>query len=122
MKTAIISDIHGNLEALKAVLNVCRERKVDNYYCLGDVVGYGADINGCCDLIREICDFTLLGNHDAAVIGAMEESYYYKEAKDAIRWTRDTLSSENLAWLYTLPFTAKVGAVSYTHLTLPTKA
>jgi diadenosine tetraphosphatase ApaH/serine/threonine PP2A family protein phosphatase len=115
MKLAILSDIHGNLQALHSVLEVCRERKVDKYVCLGDVVGYGADINGCCDIIRDLCDFTLLGNHDAAVIGAMEESYYYKEAKEAIRWTRETLSEENLAWLFSLPFTAKIDEVSFFH-------
>lgn len=115
MKLAILSDIHGNLQALNAVLDVCKDRKVDKYVCLGDVVGYGADINACCDIIRELCDFTLLGNHDAAVIGAMEESYYYKEAKDAIRWTRDELSEENLAWLFTLPFSAKIEQASFFH-------
>ncbi len=83
--------------------------------CLGDVVGYGADPNPCCDLIRERCVTTLLGNHDAAVIGAMEESYYYQEAKDVILWTRDQLSDENFSWLFSLPYTAKVGDLGFFH-------
>jgi diadenosine tetraphosphatase ApaH/serine/threonine PP2A family protein phosphatase len=115
MKLAILSDIHSNLEALDAVLEVCKDHQVDKYVCLGDVVGYGADVNACCDIIRELCDFTLLGNHDAAVIGAMEESYYYQEAKDAIHWTRENLSEENISWLFSLPYTAQMDELSFYH-------
>lgn len=115
MKIAIISDIHSNIEALTAVLDYCKEQGVDRTVCLGDVVGYGADPNPCCDLLRETVDVCLIGNHDAAVIGAMEESYYYKEAQLALQWTREQLSAENLCWLYSLPYTAQEEEVGYFH-------
>ena len=68
---AIISDIHANVEALTTVYRWLDQNRVDEVLCLGDVVGYGADPNGVCDLVRQRCKVCLLGNHDAAVIGAM---------------------------------------------------
>ncbi len=105
MKIGIISDIHSNLQALTTVFNWLEERGVKRIICLGDVVGYGADPNPCCDLLRERCEVTLLGNHDAAVIGNMDVSWYFPEARDAICWTRNVLTEENFQWLYSLPFT-----------------
>ena len=65
MKYAIISDIHGNLEALEAVLEVCRMEKVDQYVCLGDVVGYNANPKECLDIVRALPELTIVkGNHD----------------------------------------------------------
>ena len=104
MRYGIISDIHANLEALEVALEWLREEGVDEVICLGDVVGYGADPNECCRLTRETASVTLLGNHDAAVIGAMSTEYYYDAARDAIAWTRRQLDEENLRWLYSLPY------------------
>ncbi len=105
MKIAIISDIHSNIEALTTALEWIDAHEADEIICLGDVVGYGADPNRCCDIIRERCSVTLLGNHDAAVIGVMDTSYYYQAARDAVYWTRKQISAENFRWLYTLPYT-----------------
>lgn len=115
MRVAILSDIHANLEALRAVLQVVRASSPDQVVCLGDVVGYGADPDACCDLVREHCLFCLLGNHDAAVTGAMDESYYYEAARHVLRWTRDHLSDDNYRWLYGLPYTRMDGEVGYFH-------
>jgi len=115
MLMAIISDIHSNLEALETVIAHCEERGVEEYACLGDVVGYGSDPNPCCEKLREITKICLLGNHDAAVIGAMEESYYYKEAKDAILWTRSKLTEENFSWLFSRPYSAQSGDYGFFH-------
>jgi diadenosine tetraphosphatase ApaH/serine/threonine PP2A family protein phosphatase len=115
MRVGILSDIHSNIEALEAVLEKAKDEGVERFVCLGDVVGYGADPNPCCDVLKDILDFCLLGNHDAAVIGAMEESYYYEEARQALRWTRNRLSPENLRWLYTLPYTYEEGDYGYFH-------
>jgi len=104
MRYGIISDIHANQEALEVALEWLREEGVDEVICLGDVVGYGADPNECCRLVRETASVTLLGNHDAAVIGAMSTEYYYDAARDAIAWTRRQLDEENLRWLYSLPY------------------
>jgi len=115
MKIGIISDIHSNIQALSTAFDYAESQGVERMVCLGDVVGYGADPNPCCDLIRDRCGFSLLGNHDAAVIGAMEESYYYQEAKDVILWTRDRLTDENFSWLFSLPYTAKIGDFGFFH-------
>lgn len=115
MRVAIISDIHANLEALEAVLKEIRSLSPDLIVCLGDVVGYGADPDACCDLVRQHCAFTLLGNHEAAVIGAMDEAYYYEAARHVIEWTRDHLSDDNYRWLYSLPFTRYDGEIGYFH-------
>ncbi len=61
---ALISDIHGNLEALKEVLADIRSQNIDEIYCLGDIVGYGPNPAECIDLVEKRCKVTLLGNHD----------------------------------------------------------
>ena len=76
MKIGLISDIHSNFDALCSVLDYGQGQGVDQYICLGDVVGYGADFNPCCDLLRQVCSATLMGNHDAAVIGMMDTEEY----------------------------------------------
>jgi predicted phosphodiesterase len=105
MKIGILSDIHSNLEALEVALAWLDTQKVDEVVCLGDVVGYGPNPNECCDLVKKAASVTLLGNHDAAVIGAMSTEYYYEAARVAIQWTRRQLSTRNLDWLYKLPYT-----------------
>ena len=72
MKTALLSDVHANLEALEAVLAVAAERRVGRILCLGDVVGYGASPNECLNLIREHSEMVLLGNHDSAALRPRE--------------------------------------------------
>jgi predicted phosphodiesterase len=115
VRIGIISDIHSNLEALETALDWLEEHGANQIICLGDVVGYGADPNPCCDLVRERAAVTLLGNHDAAVIGVMDISYYYDAARDAIYWTRDQLSPANFRWLYGLPYTYQQADAAFFH-------
>lgn len=115
MRIAIISDIHSNIEALTEVLRVAEEQQVDRVVCLGDVVGYGASPNACCEVVRSVAEVTLLGNHDAAVAGRMDYSYYYDAARHALDWSANVLSEENLAWLRSLPYTYRVGEVGFCH-------
>ena len=84
MRIAIISDIHSNVEALTEVLKVVEQQNVDRLVSLGDVVGYGASPNPCCELVRTNAEVTLLGNHDAAVAGRMDYSFYYDAARHAL--------------------------------------
>ena len=84
MRLGIFSDIHANYEALSAVLEAYRSERIDVYYCLGDTVGYGGSPNECADLVREVAKTTILGNHDAAVSGRMDYSYYYEAARHAL--------------------------------------
>ena len=104
MRLAIFSDVHANIEALSAVLEAYRRESIDEYYCLGDVVGYGASPNECADLIRNLARVTILGNHDAAVAGRMDYSYYYEAARQALDTHARSLTPENMAWLRSLPY------------------
>jgi diadenosine tetraphosphatase ApaH/serine/threonine PP2A family protein phosphatase len=108
MRLGIFSDVHANLEALSAVIEAIRREHVDVQYCLGDVVGYGASPNECADIVRRFAKVTILGNHDAAVAGRMDYSYYYEAARRALDLHASMLSPENMAWLRQLPYMHKV--------------
>ena len=115
MRTAILTDIHANIEALTACIAAAEAQKVDRFVCLGDTVGYGADPNATCDLVRQKCQFAVLGNHDAAVAGRMDYSYYYAAAREVLDWTALHLSPENMTWLRTLPYSRQEGKVLWGH-------
>ena len=100
MKVALLADIHANLPALNAILNDMPS--VDHIVCLGDVVGYYADPNEVCDILRERQIPTIRGNHDAYVIGALVPNQARVAAYRTV-WTQGTLRRENLEWLRTLP-------------------
>jgi predicted phosphodiesterase len=88
---AVVSDIHGNLEALEAVLADIASKKIGTIFCLGDVIGYGPDPRACLDRAMDF-DFTIMGNHDHAVF--MEPSGFNTPAENAVFWTRSALESE----------------------------
>jgi predicted phosphodiesterase len=102
MRIAVISDIHGNRPALEAVLAEIDGERVDHVWCLGDIVGYGAEPDACCELTSERADVCLVGNHDLAVRGDISLSEFSRGAGLAARWTQETLSGENLAYLHEL--------------------
>src|SRR4051794_20940836 len=99
MRYGIFSDVHGNLEALSVVLAHLEGEHVDAYAFLGDAVGYGANPNEVCDLIRPLAHVSIVGNHDAAVTGRMDYAEYYDAARHALDWCKERLSPDNLAWL-----------------------
>jgi len=90
---AVISDIHSNLEALTAVLADIENRGIKTIYCLGDVVGYGANPNECLDLIIEKTEFGIIGNHDYAVL--YEPTNFNMGAEQACYWTRASIEQES---------------------------
>jgi predicted phosphodiesterase len=94
---AIISDIHSNTEALKAVLADVAARNVDQIVCLGDVIGYGPEPKECMDLVMQHASVTLMGNHDYAVL--YEPNKFNLGAESACFWTREQLEGENDAAL-----------------------
>ncbi len=104
MRIGVFSDVHANYEALSAVVEALRREKLDVQYCLGDVVGYGASPNECADIVRRVAKVTILGNHDAAVAGRMDYSYYYEAARRALDLHASTLTHENMQWLKSLPY------------------
>jgi len=89
VKRAIISDIHGNLEALQAVLEDIDAQGVDAIFCLGDVVGYGPNPCECVKLVRDRCQLVILGNHDQGAL--FDPDGFNVGAERAIRWTRAQL-------------------------------
>ncbi len=90
--TAIISDIHGNVEALQVVLADIKQRGVTRILCLGDIIGYGPDPLRCIDLVRQHCEWSLMGNHDFGVL--YEPTNFNPGAESAAFWTRDALDAE----------------------------
>lgn len=105
MKVAIFSDIHSNLDALDAVLGHASNELIDEYVCLGDVVGYGAQPAECLRRVRELPNVTCIkGNHDAAVVDERERESFHEVALEGIRYTLAHLDEEALQFLRTLPF------------------
>ena len=95
----MISDIHSNLPALEAVLGAVEEAGVDELWCLGDLVGYGAQPDECVRLVRERSDQTLLGNHDLAVLGEIDIATFSEGAAAAVAWTQEVAAAETLDYL-----------------------
>ncbi len=117
MKLAILSDIHANLEALKATLTVIAARRVDAVYCLGDLVGYGADPAACVELARRRCTATVLGNHDEAVARQNGLKTLPKDGRKAALHNRAQLSQDQLAYLAALPLTLEADGCTFVHAT-----
>lgn len=115
MRYGVLSDVHGNLEALVVVLDHLKSEQVDQYAFLGDAVGYGPNPDEVCDLIRPLVSFAVLGNHDAAVSGRMDYSEYYDAARHALDWCAERLSTENMEWLKNLPYQQRDGHVEFSH-------
>ena len=101
-RTAVFSDVHGNLPALDAVLEDMKAQEVTDYFCLGDIVGYGAEPGECLEKVRALKCPVLKGNHDAAVTG---ESIMplHSAAQQAVEYTKKQLSTEQKEYLRGLP-------------------
>jgi diadenosine tetraphosphatase ApaH/serine/threonine PP2A family protein phosphatase len=115
MRYGIFSDTHANLDALEAVLRELDKERIDSLVCIGDTVGYGPQPNECCDRVRTLTKYTILGNHDAAVAGRMDYSYYYDAAREALDLHASVISDQNMQWLKELPYTEKDEDVHFCH-------
>ena len=114
--TALLSDIHGNLEALNACLNHARERGAEGFGFLGDLVGYGADASGVVEIVaRYAADGAVVvkGNHDAAIESG--GGYFNDAARAALQWARDTLTEEQKVFLASLPLVVRHETVCFVH-------
>jgi diadenosine tetraphosphatase ApaH/serine/threonine PP2A family protein phosphatase len=114
VRFAILSDIHGNLEALRAVLADCAGA-ADGLLCLGDTVGYGADPLACVELVAERAQLIVGGNHEHAVAGRLDLRWFNRHARTAAEWTRERLDDDHRAWLGGLPLTAEVADATLVH-------
>jgi predicted phosphodiesterase len=99
MRVAVVSDIHGNRQAFEAVLDAIADSDCDEMWCLGDLVGYGADPDACVELAREHAAISLAGNHDLVVRGALPMEEFSRGAALAAQWTRETITPETRAYL-----------------------
>ena len=102
-RIGVFSDIHGNLQALQAVIGTLDDHGVDELFCCGDVVGYGGNPNECCELLRRRKVPTIAGNHDHAALLRTNISFFNDIARAAVLWTRDELTEENRDYLSSLP-------------------
>lgn len=117
MRIGFISDIHSNLEALEVALAELEKRHPDRLYCLGDIVGYGANPNECIERVRQRCEAVILGNHDSALIGQTGIEYFNSYAQEAIVWTARVITEDNLAFLRKVPLTQSFDGMLLVHAT-----
>jgi predicted phosphodiesterase len=102
MRVAICTDIHGNRHAFEAVIADAEAARADELWCLGDLVGYGAEPDACVALARERCTLVLAGNHDLAVTGALSLEDFSRGAALAARWTQEAISVDTKDFLLKL--------------------
>ena len=118
MRYAILSDIHGNLEALTAVLEALVKERIDRTLCLGDVIGYGADPSACLERLQAQEAVTVGGNHDLACIGKLDVNWFNDAARAALLWTRNQLSIADLDTLRRFPLMTTAEPFTLVHGTL----
>ena len=115
MRIAVISDVHGNLEALEVVLATLGELGADAVWSLGDIVGYGPAPRECLALVRDRAAVSLLGNHDAAAIGRTEIEDFNEFARSAVAWSSEQLAPADFAYLESLPLVVRAADALLVH-------
>ncbi len=118
MRYAIFSDIHSNLQALETVAAAYAKEKIDQYFCVGDIVGYAANPIECIKIIRELNPIIIAGNHDFASVGLMDIKYFNPFAKQAVLWTEAALGEDEKSFLGNLPLIFDNKDFSMVHGTL----
>ena len=115
MKVAVISDIHANRQAFEATLEAIAASEAAELWCLGDLVGYGADPDACVELAREHAAVCLAGNHDLAVTGEIPLDEFSRGASLAAQWTREVMAPANIEFLAGLQPQGQEGSVGLYH-------
>jgi len=114
LRVAVISDVHSNLPALEAALADLGREDPDEVWCLGDIVGYGADPDACTAVVGEVVERCLAGNHDLVVRGDIDIGYFAMSAGAAARWTVKVINEQTLEFLRPLvPLGEKEGIGLY---------
>lgn len=111
---ALISDIHGNYEALKCVLAKIDEMNISEIFCLGDVVGYYSQVNECCEILRKRNVQCVMGNHDWYLVSG-SNCPRSRSVNKCIEYQRDVISRENKSWISTFPVVINRYGVSMVH-------
>jgi len=115
MKYAVISDIHGNLEALNAVFKDIKRRRADVTVCLGDIVGYYPNPRQCVESVSARASLCVAGNHDYAAVERTDTSNFTYFAFSAMEWTKRNITDANRAFLSALPLTAELESMFFAH-------
>ncbi|MCW2600024.1 MAG: metallophosphoesterase [Frankiales bacterium] len=115
MRYAVLSDIHANLHALRAVLTALESRGVESYVCAGDIVGYGPFPNECVELVAGLGAQCVAGNHDLIAAGALSEARSGTLARQTLAWTRDVMTAQTRCYLAGLPRTRTFGGLLVAH-------
>ncbi|MBS3765407.1 metallophosphoesterase family protein [Candidatus Bipolaricaulota bacterium] len=104
MKVGLISDVHGNWEALNVVLKRLQDEEgVDEVFCGGDIVGYGPEPNKCVSELGSASPISVKGNHDAGLVGELQLDFFNRAGLAALKWTKDEITKQNRAFLEQLP-------------------
>ena len=117
MKIAIISDIHANLEALEKTFELIDQKMVDHVYCLGDIIGYGANPNECAAMLQSRGVECIIGNHDRAALDLRNAVHFNRYARAAVEWTATQLTQSNIEYLSNLPYTIVAHDCLFVHAT-----
>lgn len=115
MLYGIFSDIHSNEAALTAVLASMLDLGVERRICLGDLVGYGVDVNECVSLTKENADVCLIGNHDSVAIRWESSVGFNPYAKKMIEWTQEAISEESASYIKSLPYMFEENDICFVH-------
>lgn len=118
MRYAIFSDIHSNLEALRALVKALNAEEIDCYLCVGDIVGYGANPNECIREVLTLNCHSVAGNHDWASVGLFSDDYFNPIAKEAVIWTRERIEKNLAQHLKDLPLVYQNKDLTLVHGTL----
>lgn len=118
MKFGVLSDIHGNLEALQAALAALRAAGAESFLCCGDIVGYGPDPGACLAEVRRLGCPVVAGNHDWGVAGLVPPGLFNAAARAAAAWTGTVLDQADRDWLGSLKLAVQVGPVRLVHASL----
>ncbi|MFO7675755.1 MAG: metallophosphoesterase family protein [bacterium] len=115
MKLGIFSDVHANLEALSRVVETLRDRGATQFFCAGDIVGYGPDPAACIDVVRGLRATVVAGNHDWGAVGRHPAGAFNERARAALAWTIRQLGEAELACLDSLALVEKADPVHLVH-------
>jgi predicted phosphodiesterase len=116
MRVLLIADIHSNLTAMERVLQDAEDKGgFDVVWCLGDIVGYGPDPGQCIRKVRDMDAACIAGNHDLAAVGKIPTGYFNFEAAEAVWWTRQQLSKDDVAYLEGLELVRVEGDFTLVH-------
>jgi diadenosine tetraphosphatase ApaH/serine/threonine PP2A family protein phosphatase len=115
VRYAVLSDVHGNLEAISAVLADAASEGALGMLCLGDTIGYGADPVPCIELLGERSLLMVAGNHEHGALGLLDAGWFNAAARAAALWTRDRLGADHQSFLTALPLASTLGEATCVH-------